>query len=495
MQSARRIMWLYVISGFIVFVLMAVAGFTMRIEQAQWVSYDPGTFYALLTLHGAGMIAAAVLCGMGIMWYTLREEGPLDERVALWSYGFIAAGIVGVIISALIGHFAAAWTFLYPLPFKGTTWPSWATGAFLMSMALIVVGWTAWCLQVFGCVTARYGGLRGALGWDYVFHRKRFDAEGRHAPAPQAVAAAVVSVDGLLTGAGGMVIGIALMAHWIVPSIVLDPLWAKNLTYFFGHSIANLTIYMAITAVYVALPKYVRREYHSSPALVIAWWGTLLFVATAYFHHLYMDFVQARALQYVGEMASYMAAIPTVTVTIFSAAMLVYRSGIRWSIGSMCLYTGLIGWTVGGAAALIDATVPFNFDLHNTLWVPAHFHTYLLEGVMLFVFGWMFYMLEERSGLVSSALMRWIVGGGVFGGGALFVLGFYLGGAAGVPRRYSIEPAPGPASAALASVGVMILFAGLLALIYEAIRLAAARRSQIGTIPQPALSQGEVPAR
>ena len=37
---------------------------------------------------------------------------------------------------------------------------------------------------------------------------------------------------------------------------------------------------------------------------------------------------------------------------------------------------------MGGIAALLDATIPVNFDLHDALWVPAHFHTYLLEGVL-----------------------------------------------------------------------------------------------------------------
>lgn len=483
MQSARRVMWWYMISGFAVFVLMAIVGFTMKIEQAQWISYGPGLFYSLMTLHAMGMIAAVALCAMGIIWYVLRAEGPLDERTAFCAYGLIVAGVLSVIISVLIGQFGAAWTFLYPLPFVGATWPSWATGAFLMGTSLVTIGWTVWCTQVYGCVVNRYGGLAGALGWTYICKHKR--TPGTEPPPPQVLAATVVAVDGLLTGAAGMVIGVALLAHWLAPSIIIDPLWAKNVTYFFGHSIANLTIYMAIAAVYTALPKYAKREYHTSTALIIAWWGTLLFVATAYFHHLYMDFAQFRALQYIGEITSYGAAIPTVTVTIFGAAMLVYRSGMRWSLGSMFLYAGLIGWAVGGSAALLDATVPLNVDLHNTLWVPAHFHTYLLEGVMLFIFGWIFYVLEERSARISSALMRWLIGGGIFGGGAIFLLGFYAGGAAGVPRRYALEPAPGPDIASWASVGVIILFVGLAALIYEAIRLASLPAA--GAVRAPAM--------
>lgn len=477
LRPARMVMWLYLVTAVAVVFLMLLLGLALRSEQAQWISFGPGLFYSLMTLHGIGMITAVAIAGMGIMWYLVRRDGSLDTRVAYFCYALIALGVVAVLVAVLIGHFAAAWTFLYPLPFLGTTWPSWATGSFLFGVALVDLGWLIWCIQILGASWSRYGGLGSALGFDYIFGRASFGAAGKRPPEPQAIAATVVSLDGVITGAAGMVIGTALIAHWLNPSIVIDPLWAKNVTYFFGHSIANLTIYMAIAGVYVALPFYTRREYHTSPVFVVAWWGTLVFVLIAYFHHLYMDFVQLRALQYIGEAASYLAAVPVAVVTVYGSALLVYRSGMRWSLGSLFMFAGLIGWLVGGVGALLDATVPFNFDLHNTLWVPAHFHTYLLEGVLLFIFGWMFFMLERRSGRVTSAVVRWLTGLTFFGGGGMFLLGFYAAGAAGVPRRFAIEPTPGPHIAAWSTVGALILTLGILLIIGEAVRLASNGRN------------------
>jgi cytochrome c oxidase subunit 1 len=181
----------------------------------------------------------------------------------------------------------------------------------------------------------------------------------------------------------------------------------------------------------------------------------------------------------VGELASFLAAIPVVVITVYGAVLLVHRSGMRWTLGSMFLFTGLIGWVVGGVAAVLDSTIPFNVDLHNTLWVPAHFHTYLLEGVVLFTLGWVFVNLEQRAGASSGALIRWLAGLGVFGGGALFVLGFYIAGAAGVPRRYAVEPPPGPYLAGIATVGAILVLVGLLVVAYEALRLARLPRSEV----------------
>lgn len=468
---SRAIMWSYMLTGIAVFVIMAFLGLTMRAEQAQWIVLAPQTFYALMTLHGSGMIVAMALCGMGGVWYLMDAQQKMDARIAWAGYLCILLGVVFVIAS-IFGGFAAGWTFLYPLPFVGTVWPNWATGAFLWGVAWIMIGWNLWCAQILGCLFSAYGGLRGALAWDYVFNREKFEASGRRLPPPYAFGALVTAIDGLLAGAAGMTVGAALIVHWYYPAMPLDPLWAKNLTYFFGHTFANLCIYMAIAFVYYALPKYADREWHTSPVLAVAWWGTLAFVATAYFHHLYMDFVQPRPVQYIGEVASYLAAFPPAVVTIFGGALLVYRSHFRWTLGSMLLYAGLVGWLIGGFGAVVDATVPVNVSLHNTLWVPAHFHTYLLEGVVLFVFGWIFTMLETAANAVTPLIMRWTIGACMFGGGALFLMGWYVGGASGVPRRYAMQPAPGPEISAWASVGAIIVIAGVVLMLIEAARLA-----------------------
>lgn len=471
LRAARRVMWIYLATGLAIVFLMTLVGVVLRAEQADWFSLDPGWFYALLSLHGIGMITALVIGGLGTLWYFVCREVALDARIAYLAYGFFIAGVVCVIVSVLPGEYGALWSMLYPLPFVGAYWPSWATGVWLIGNTLVMMGFVVWCAQVLGALLARYGGLRGVLGIDYVLHNRRFTGQRREPPPPQMFAAAITAIDGIISSALGMAYGVAMLVHWVDPSVPINPLWAKNLIYQFGHTFANLTIYIAVAGVYVGLSLCTKRKYHTSIPLVVAWWASLVFILLAYFHHLYMDFVQMEALQYIGEIASYLAAVPVVVVTIFSGVMLVHRSGLRWSLGALFLYAGMIGWVVGGIAALLDATIPINIDLHNTLWVPAHFHTYLLEGVLLFIMGWMFVSLEQRSGALSSLLTRSLIGGSIFGGGALFLLGFYIAGAEGVPRRYAIEPTPGPHMASLATIGALIVLVGLVLTGIEAIRL------------------------
>ncbi|MEO7201654.1 MAG: cbb3-type cytochrome c oxidase subunit I [Candidatus Tumulicola sp.] len=478
-RAGMRVMWTYIGTGLAIFSLMLLAGILLRAAQAGWIRVDPGAFYSILSLHGIGMIVAMAISGLGTLWYLVRREMDLDERVAFLAYGFFVAGVISVIVSVFPGRYGSLWTMLYPLPFVGTYWPSWATGMWLVGNALVMLGFMLWCAQILGALLAKYGGVRGMLAIDYVFRNRAFTDSGGKPPPPAMFAAAITAFDGFVTGTVGLLIGTALLVHWIDPTVGIDPLWAKNLTYLFGHSIANLTMYMAVAGVYVGLPLCTKREYHTSPQLAVAWWATLVFVIIAYFHHLYMDFVQMQWMQFVGEIASYLAAIPVVVVTVYGGVMLAHRSGMRWSLGSMFLYSGMIGWVVGGIGAVLDATIPANVDLHNTLWVPGHFHTYLLEGVLLFTLGWVFVNLEQRADAVSGVFTRWLIGLGMFGGGALFLLPFYSAGAAGVPRRYAVEPAPGPFWASVATAGAIVFLIGFAICVLEGIRLARLRKNKV----------------
>ncbi|HZT22075.1 MAG TPA: cbb3-type cytochrome c oxidase subunit I [Verrucomicrobiae bacterium] len=470
-SPGRGVMKLYLISGLLVVALMLPAGLTMRAAQAGWLpALPPDLFYALLTLHGAGMIVALAVCAMGALWFLIRRHIELNAPLAVLAWLLIMLGVVGVVVATLVGRFAGLYTFLYPLPFDGN-WPGWSTGVFLISMVLVNAGWMIWSFQMIGAVLRACGGLRGALAWDYVWHKPAFQAAGRQPPPPEALPAFMTGFDGLIAGMAATLLGVSVLVRWLDPRVVIDPLWVKNLTYFWAHTFANLIIYMLAALIYVGMPYATRRTYHTSTVLVVGWWTSMVLTLTNYFHHLYMDFVQPGILQYFGELSSYLSALPVTAVTVFSALMLVWRSRTRWTLGAIFMYSGLVGWVVGGIGAEIDASVPFNVHLHNTLWVPAHFHTYLLGGCLLFVMGWVFLLLESRSARETSGIMRWLIAALSFGGMIVFLLGFYFGGAYGVPRRYAIEPAPGPFIAQFATIGAVIMLIGFTLAFIEGWRL------------------------
>jgi cytochrome c oxidase subunit 1 len=469
--SERRVAWAFAGSGVAVFALMGLAGLTMRLAQAEVIDLTPTWFYRLLTLHGAGMLTGALLAMMGALWLVVRKVAPLSLERMLASLILILTGAVGVIMATLLGGFGTGWTFLSPLPFyPAGQWETWATTVFLAGILLVGAGFFVFCLDVLMTVTSTFGGLQQSLGIPFL----RGKGEP---PPPQVIAATVISLEGLLAGAMGTTVVVAMLGRTIDSGMQLDALWAKNLTYFFGHSVANLIIYLAAGAIYVLVPRYAGRPWKTTKPIVVGWLFTLLFVTFAYSHHLYMDFVQPASLQIVSTFASFGASIPVAVVTIYTGMMLVWGSRYRWTLASSLLYLGFAGWAIGGTGAVLDSIIPFNFRFHNTLWVVAHFHTYLLLCVIFWALAFVAHLLEQAAGRTASAGASAVALTGMTIGGYGLVGAWYLSGVLGVPRRYAVEPT-GTAGYSLAgSIFAMIFAVGFLVLLVELLRLAGTARA------------------
>lgn len=463
----RSVGWLFGGTGLVLFALMALIGLVMRLAQADTISISPQFFYQLMTLHAAGMLAGALLSMMGGLWFVVKSVVPaLDFRRALASWATIVTGAVLVVVAVLIGGFAAGWTFLFPLPFDAAgQWSTWAAVTFIVGMGLVGIGFTIYCIDTLKATTQTYGGLSGALGLAWLRGKQS------SGPPPQVIAATAVSIQGIICGAVGMTIVLALLDHTIDGQVTLDPLWAKNLTYFFGHTIANLIIYLAAGMIYVLVPLYAGRQWKLSKPLVIGWMATIVFVMTAYSHHLYMDFVQPGSFQMVSLIASSAAAIPVAVVTIYTGMMLVWGSRYRWTLTSVLLYLGFAGWAIGGSGAVIDSLIPVNFRFHNTLWVPAHFHNYLLMGVGLWMMALISYMLERSAGRVAGRTATIWAPVLMVAGGYGFIFSWYVSGALGIPRRWAVHPAGTEEYSLVASIFIVVFLAGFFIMLGEFLSL------------------------
>jgi len=482
-RQARIVAWLCAGTGLALFAVMGLLGLAMRLTQADEIGVSPEWFYRLMTLHGAGMLAGAMLAMMGGLWYALRPVAPLGFARMLVSYVSIVVGAVAVVVAVVVGGFATGWTFLSPLPFASAgAWETWATVVFLVGLVAVGVGFFIFCIDVLAGVTTAYGGFSRALGLRFLLGR---DDEP---PPPQVLAATAVTTQGLLASVVGTTILIALIGRSIESATVIDALWAKNLTYFFGHSFANLIIYLAAGMIYVLLPRYAGRPWKTTKPLVVGWMATLLLVTTAYSHHLYMDFVQPEWAQVISTTSSSAAALPVAVVTIYTAMMLVWGSRYRWTLASILIYLGFAGWAIGGMGAVIDSVIPVNVRFHNTLWVPGHFHTYLMLGVVFWIMAFLVHLFEREAGRPASRRMTAVSVGAMVLGGYGLVGAWYASGALGVPRRYAVHPPDTEVYSLVASAFVIVFAFGFATLLVEMARLGlAARRRRGQPIPASAV--------
>jgi len=242
--------------------------------------------------------------------------------------------------------------------------------------------------------------------------------------------------------------------------------------------IVNLSMYLGVAVTYEVLPEYAGRPWKTNRIVALSWNAVLVIVLLAYFHHLYMDFAQPQTVQYIGQIASYVSSIPAAVVTIFGGLMLLYRSSMRWGLAPALFLAGLAGWAIGGIGAVIDSTITVNAVFHNTLWVPAHFHSYFLMGLVLLTLAYFYHSGRPADAVPEQRESRWAILGLMLFGGYGFLLMFYLAGAYSVPRRYALYPAvvahgAGYAEAAAAFAAVFLL--GLLLYVFCLFKRPAAR--------------------
>jgi cytochrome c oxidase subunit 1 len=252
-----------------------------------------------------------------------------------------------------------------------------------------------------------------------------------------------------------------MLVNLYVPGFDIDALLAKNLIYFFGHVFINASIYMAVIAVYEILPRYTRRPWKSNKVFLASWTASTLMVMFIYPHHLLMDFAMPKWMLVMGHVIGYLNGLPILVVTAYGALMIVFRSGIRWDMASSLLFLSLFGWTAGVMPAIIDGTIMVNYVMHNTLWVPGHFHTYLLLGMVTMVFGFMYYLGKPdraaRTSLVDRAAF-WLFTVATLG----FTLSFLYSGQASVARRYAVHLPEWVPYARLGSVFAVLVIAAVL---------------------------------
>ena len=288
-------------------------------------------------------------------------------------------------------------------------------------------------LETGRAIIARYGNFSKALGWPLLFGGSQTDV-----PPPTVVASAAVTVfNGIGIVIGAAVLSISLI-NLYVPSFAIDPLLAKNMIFFFGHVFINASIYMAVIAVYEIIPEYTGRPWKTSRIFAAAWSAVLLIVPAVYPHHLLQDTAMPGWALVIGQVISYAAGLPVIAVTAFSLLVYVNRSGMRWDLTSALLVTGVFGWAAGIIPAIVDAIVVVNRVMHNTLWVPGHFHFYLLIGEIAMAFGFMAWLTRAKPAEELSGASYWAFLAYLVGGVGLAVM-FLIGGATSVPRRWAVH--------------------------------------------------------
>jgi len=475
-HPATREVRTYAALAGIVLLLLMTFGVLMRLAQGEWLTLEISRFYELMTAHGIGMVSTVTLGGMAVMWHFLGQYVTLRRGAAIANLVLFLAGVAVVLWSVFPGGFAAGWTFLYPLPSRGMG--MWATGAaagYLLGVLLVGLGMLVFYLEAARAIKVRYGSFRTALGWKMLKSGKKEDA-----PPPAVIAATVVSFANIVGVLAGAAIVVMMLVNLYQPQVTISPLLAKNLIYMFGHIVVNVAIYMTVIGVYEILPRYTGRPWGVYRSFIIAWNATLLMVLLVYPHHLFMDFAMPVWMMVMGQVLSYTSSFPVLAVTLVGTLANIHRASMRWDLASGLLALSVFGWSAGIMPAVLDGTVAINVLMHNTMWVPGHFHFYLLVGCVAMFLGFLTWLSNgqqpARRGM-WQVLIFWLYAIAAVG----FVTMFLYSGQAGVPRRFAVHmPEWVPHDRLAAVFALLVLLASLLIIVPAIARLAGRGGHQAG---------------
>ena len=397
----------------------------IRSRQVFGLEYFQG-----LTLHGVVNAIVfttfvAVAFGYAIVRFYLRR--PLNMKVAWLSFALMVIGTLLAAAAILSGKASVLYTFYPPLR---------AHPAFYIGLTLTVVGsWIAffnWWPAYFSWVR-EHPGEKVPLGVVGIF------------------AAFIVWLIATIPLAIEIIF---LLIPWSLgwTSTVNVPL-ARMLFWFFGHPLVYFWLLPTYVMYYTMLPKLSGGKLFSDFAGRFTFMWLVLFSAPVGIHHQFTEPGISTTWKFVHAFFTMLVAVPSFATAFTMAASmehgartnggrgwigwwrkLPYLDQDRWLFSYF--FCGLFIFIFGGVTGIINASYNLDTVVHNTSWLPAHFHQTVAGPIFLSYIGMSLYLVAKLTGrrIKCGGLNVWapyIWTLGIM----IFSTGLFIGGAGGEPRR------------------------------------------------------------
>ncbi len=260
-----------------------------------------------------------------------------------------------------------------------------------------------------------------------------------------------------LASLGVVVLVIFFVLPWSLGWIkTTDPQFDRILFWFTGHPIVYFWLLPAYISWYLLVPAQVGGRVFSDSIVRFAFILLLVFSVPTGLHHQYMDPGIPTVMKVVHLFTTFSVVFPSL-VTAFTV-MAALEDGGRARGGR-----GLLGWIwklpwgdpsvaaqllamlvfiLGGATGIVNASYNLNNVVHNTSFVPGHFHMTVGTAVALSYIGISYWLIpfltgRELMGRRLALAQAWLW----FVGVLLFARGQIAAGLLGEPRRSSIGEA------------------------------------------------------
>jgi len=268
-----------------------------------------------------------------------------------------------------------------------------------------------------------------------------------------------------------------LGAHFFDASHGGDPILWQHLFWYFGHPEVYIMALPAFGIISEVVPVFARKPIFGYEVIVASGIAIAFLSVSVWAHHMFTVGLGDAADAFFG-LTSFAIAVPT-GIKVFSWLATLWGGRIRLNVPMLYALAFIVQFTVGGLSGVHFATVPVDWQTHDTYYVVAHFH-YVLNGGSLFgIMAGTYYWFPKITGrLLDERLGKWNFW--------LMVVGFnltffpmHITGLMGQPRRtYTYPDLPGWGALNFAeTIGAFLMGVGVLVLLWDGLR--SVRRGQV----------------
>jgi cytochrome o ubiquinol oxidase subunit I len=428
----KRIGVMYMIVVLVMLFKGLVDGLMMRAQQVLSVGESSGYltadhFQQIFSAHGTTMI---FFVGMGVVFGLMNLVIPLQigaRDVAfpfLNSLGFWLFAVASVLVnlSLVIGEFAAAGWLCYP-PLSG-----------LKYSPGVGVDYWIWLLQIAGI-----GSLLSGINFLVTILKMRCPGMSLM-KMPLFVWSCLCCLFlicfafPILTATLGLLsLDRLLDMRFFTPDFGGNPMMYINLIWAWGHPEVYILILPAFGVFSEVVATFSKKKLFGYTSMVWALVVITFLSFIVWLHHFFTMGAGANVNAFFGIMTM-LIAVPT-GVKIFNWLFTMFRGRVQFSSPMLWFLGFATTFTTGGVTGVLMSIPAVDFQVHNSLFLIAHFHSMILPGVLFGFFAAVSYWFPKVMGFTLNekwgryACLCWSLG---------FLVAFmplYLLGLMGATRR------------------------------------------------------------
>jgi len=480
----KRIGAMYMVVALTLFLKGFADAVMMRVQQALSVGSHQGIissshFQEVFSAHGTTMI---FFVGMGVIFSLMNLIIPLQigardvafpflNAVGFWL--FAAAAILSL-VSLGIGHFSTAGWLSYP-PLSGKEYSP-NEG----------VDYWIWMVQIAGV-----GSTMAGINFLVTILKMRCPGMTLM-KMPIFVWACLCSVVLIILAFPILTATLALLTldryldmHFFTAGFGGNPMMYVNLIWAWGHPEVYILILPAFGVFSEVVPTFSEKRLFGYVSMVWAIIAIAFLSFVVWLHHFFTMGAGPSVNAFFAVMTM-LIAIPT-GVKVFNWLFTKFRGRVHFATPMLWFFAFVLNFSVAGMTGILLSSPPVDYQLHNSLFLIAHFHGMVIGSMLFGIFSAFIYwwpkitgfLLNERLGVY--AFWCWFIG---------FLLAFmplYMLGFMGATRRLDhYEAATGwQPLFLLAAMGAAFIACGIFFQVLQIIVSIKERRQHLDTTGDP----------